>query len=348
MLTGILGYASLLKDSLKGDEKLARFAEIIESSARRGASLTQHLLNFYRRKKRAFGPVNVNSILEDVLFLLKEGLKEIEVVRELDARIPLIRADESGLQQVFLNLCMNARDAMEGRGVLTVRTGTRKYLRGREYLYVSIEDTGKGMDEQTKRSIFEPFFSTKEREESLGLGLYFVKSVVKEHNGLIDVESEEGEGTKFTIYLPVEAIEEQPNKDGEVNNGVPMSRRALVVDDEAVIRELLRNLLEGQGFEVLEASDGKEALEVLEREGGNLDLLILDVIMPGMKGDEVLKRVKERRKEIKVVLSSGFMSEEHKRKMKKLGADGFLDKPYRALQVRELISSLFSSELRLT
>jgi nitrogen-specific signal transduction histidine kinase/ActR/RegA family two-component response regulator len=346
LLTGVLGYASLIKNFVSHEQKLYRYAEAIEHSAQRAAKLTQHLLNFSRRQRKKTGIVDLNMLLEDILFLIKESFRDVEIQKTFHDLLPPIRGDEAELQNVFLNLCVNARDAMDGVGLIRVKTERKRYIGGREFAYVEIEDTGKGMDESTKEKIFEPYFTTKEGGKNLGMGLYLVDKIIREHGGFIEFESETGKGTRFCLYLPlpIETIVERTAKE-EIARQVDVAKqKVLVVDDEDVIREFLKGVLTDEGIEILEAADGTQGIQIFTEHKDEIDLVILDIIMPGIKGDEVLKAMREIRKEIKVIISSGFMSEDQRERLKKYGVDGFLDKPFRDKDVIRTIIEVLSKK----
>ncbi len=339
MLTGILGYAALMK-KMVNDVQLGRYAEAIENSAQRASGLTKHLLNFSRRQKRSAGLMEINPLLDDVLFLVNKSFHSIEIVREFDNALPAVKGDEAELQNVFLNLFINARDAMDGKG--TLRVATSRY--GTEYICVQIEDTGKGIDETLRHKIFEPYFSTKGDAINLGMGLYLVDKVIKEHGGFIEIKSETAKGTCFELYLPVQS--QQPAsacgpQPGSTEKAIA-GKRVLIVDDEQLIRELLKSCLAAKGASLLEAENGEEALTIYRQHGDAIDLIILDVIMPGMKGDEVLRRIRKDTTPMKVIISSGFMSEEQRKKLKELNVDGFLDKPFKGESALSIIGEVLS------
>jgi signal transduction histidine kinase/CheY-like chemotaxis protein len=346
LLTGVLGYASLIKNFLSNEEKLFRYAEAIEHSAQRAAKLTKHLLNFSRRQRKASGIVDLNPLLEDILFLLRESFRDVEIEKTFDDLLPPIRGDEADLQNVFLNLCINAKDAMKGQGLLKVKTKRKKYIGGREFASIEIEDNGQGIDEEIRQKVFEPYFSTKETGTNLGMGLYLVDKVIKEHNGFIECESEKGKGTKFTLYipLPLEIVEKEREYREPMRHGGGLSqRKVLIVDDENIVRELIKGVLSEEGIEVMKAADGYEAIEIFKKHQQNIDLVILDMIMPGIKGDEVLKTLREIRDDIKIIISSGFMSEEQRERLKEFRVDGFLDKPYKDKDVIRSIVKILSN-----
>ena len=339
LLTGVLGYASLIKNFLTDEEKLYRYAEAIEHSAQRAAKLTQHLLNFSRRQKKATGVVELNVLLEDILFLLRETSRDVGMEKVFDDSLPPVRGDEADLQNVFLNLCMNAREAMAGRGLLKVTTG-RKSFGGKEFAVVEIEDTGQGMDDEVREKIFQPYFTTKETGSNLGMGLYLVDKIVKEHGGFIECESESGKGTKFSLYFPthLEVVGKQAAAGEPGVRGNLKKRRILVVDDEDIVSELIKGVLAGEGAEVFGASDGYEAIDIFKKKHDSIDLVILDMIMPGINGDEVLKVLRDIRDDIKIIISSGFMSEDQREKLQEYRVDGFLDKPYNDRDVIKAVS----------
>lgn len=343
LLTGVLGYASLIKNFLKTEEKLYRYAEAIENSARRAAKLTQHLLNFSRRYKKSIGAIDLNALLEDILFLIKENFKDIRIEKNFDDLLPPIEGSEAELQNVFLNLLMNAKDAMEGKGLLRVTT-CRKEVGDQKYALIEIQDTGHGIEEKLKTKVFKPYFSTKESGSNLGMGLYLVDKAIKKHKGFLELESEKGKGTKFSLYIPlsvhpackIEAVEEEAQKSFSLKK-----QKVLVVDDEDMIRRLVRGILVDKGVEVLEASDGIKAIDIVRKHKDDIDLVILDIIMPGLKGDEVLKTIRNIRKDMKVIISSGFMSEEQKGRLKKYNINEFLDKPFGDTEViRSIMNAL--------
>jgi nitrogen-specific signal transduction histidine kinase/ActR/RegA family two-component response regulator len=344
LLTGVLGYASLIKNFLSSEEKLYRYAEAIEHSAQRAAKLTQHLLNFSRRQRKATGIVDLNVLLDDILFLLRESFRDVEVEKTFDDLLPPIRGDEADLQNVFLNLCMNAKDAMKGEGLLKVKTKRRKNIGGREFASVEIEDTGQGIDDEIREKIFQPYFTTKETGSNLGMGLYLVDKVIKEHGGFIECESEPGKGTRFTLYipLPLEIIGKQVEHREPSARASLKKRKVLIVDDENIVRELIKGVLSEEGIQVLKAVDGYEAIEVFRENQSQIDLVILDMIMPGIKGDEVLKAIRGIRNDIKIIISSGFMSEDQRERLREYRVDGFLDKPYKDKDVLRAITKILS------
>ncbi len=339
LLTGILGYASMLKGFLSHDEKLQRYAEVIERSAIRASNLTKHLLNFSRRQRRPATEFDLHVILDDTLFLVGESFRDITVKKEYEARQFLIKGDESEFQHVFLNLFMNAKDAMEGSGTLSVET-KKVSIQGIEFVRVKVEDTGKGMDDETLQRLFRPHFTTKKFGGHVGLGLYRVEKTIKKYGGFIEVESEKGKGTRFYLYIPIsEGMPEVRLKSFQVPKNEEKKERksVLVVDDEDFICEMFKHVL-SEKFDVTCCLSGEDALRQIEER--DFDLIVLDIIMPGMKGDEVLRKVRERGKALKVLISSGYMREDQRERIRKLGADAFLDKPFREEDILKVVSDL--------
>lgn len=343
LLTGVLGYASLMKN-LTREEKLYRYAEVIEQSAQRAATLTQHLLNFSRRQRKAAGPVDLNALMNDILFLLSESFRDLEVEKTLDQDLPPIHGDEADLQNILLTLCTSAKDAMNGQGLLKVRTKTES-MGGREYASIEIEDTGNGIEEIRKRT-FQPCFTTEEAGSKLGMGLFLVDKVIKEHGGFINCESEQGKGTRFALYIPLPfgIVGKQATPDDPAPQAKPKTRKVLVVDDEEAVRELARGVLSREGMDVLCAEDGNKAIEIFEEHCDHIDLVILDMIMPGIKGDEVLRLLREIRDDIKIIISSGHMSEDQREELRGCMVDGFLDKPYKDTDLIRAISRILSTQ----
>ena len=329
VLTGILGYASLMRKIAPQEGKLGRYAEIIETSAKRAASLTEHLLNFSRRQRtKTIDVVDLNSLLGDVLFLVRESFRTITVEKKFEESLPSIRGDAGELQHVFLNLCVNAKDAMPEGGTLTITTSRETAGGGPDLRWSRSTIQGSASTKTSRRRVFEPYFTTRTEGKKLGMGLYLVQKAVKRHGGFIELESAPGVGTTFTLYFPFPERAAEPAKETVLPVLDAKKRTILVVDDEEVVRGLLAGLLTQEGYEVFQAEDGKTALAFFESGATSVDLVILDMIMPGIKGEEVLARLRDMRLSASVIISSGFMTEEQRDKLKEYGVDGFLDKPY--------------------
>ncbi|MBI1949516.1 MAG: PAS domain S-box protein [Deltaproteobacteria bacterium] len=316
LLTIILGSAQLMLDSVKeGDPLLEHVAEI-RNAGDRAAALTAQLLAFGRRQALKFQPLDLNRLVSDVQRMLTRIIGEdVELVQQLAPNLGAVKADPSQLEQVLLNLAVNARDAMPKGGRLSIETrnvdlvetrGAYQVLRPGPYVLLRVSDTGAGMDAATMARIFEPFFTTKERGKGTGLGLSTVYGVVTQSGGGIDVTSELGRGTTFEVLLP--RVDDAP---AEPKPAAPQVNTAgaetvLVVEDEDGVRRLVRRVLERAGYLVLTASNGSEGLHAFERHQGTIDLVLSDVVMPVMSGPDFVAHARKLRPAIKVLFMSGY------------------------------------------
>ncbi len=353
LLAGVLGYAELIKahiDSISGGEDkenpIYRYAEMIEKSANRASDLTQKLLAFARRSEFQVESVNLNEIIEEVVDILSRTIeKTIIIKKELEPNLDLVEADPSQMNQALLNICINARDAMPNGGILKIKTFNthleRKFFitgdtsRPGNYVAVEISDTGLGIDKSIIHRIFEPFFTTKGKTKGTGLGLSMVYGIVRKHGGYIDVKSELGHGSVFTIYLPVcegktRQRKEEICKKADLDKG---RGRILVVDDEEIVRELAKEILTQRGYEVILAEDGIEGISLYQR--NKIDLVILDMVMPKKTGQEVFEELKKIDPDVRVVIATGYSIEQQAQEMLSKGALGLVKKPY---QIEELLT----------
>jgi PAS domain S-box-containing protein len=304
LLTGITGYASLLLERTNGDMELARDLGEIKRAADRAAELTRQLLAFGRRQVLKPRPLDLNTVLAEVGGLLQRLLGdqvELEVIPAPE--LGIVRADPGQIEQVIVNLAVNASDAMPHGGRLAIET--RNAPDGSVELVVA--DTGVGMDEETLAQIFEPFFTT--RDQGVGLGLASVYGIVHQSGGEVTVESTPGAGTVFTVRLPSilePAAVLPPAPEPEARPG---SETILLVEDEDVVRELTRRVLERQGYTVLACADGEAAIATAELDDRKIHLLLTDVVMPGLRGYEVAQLVAASRPEIKILYMSGYAEE---------------------------------------
>ena len=318
MLTIISGYSGLLIEHPGMSEPLRGYVEEIQNASSRAASLTRQLLAFSRQQVLAPRVLDLNAVVSNIQKMLKRLISEdIDLVTVLGEELWPIMADPGQLEQVLLNLAVNSRDAMPEGGVVTIETRNVHMdaaaaqahfpLKPGPYVLLTFSDTGMGMDADTQARIFEPFFTTKEKGKGTGLGLATVYGIVKQSGGYIWVYSELGKGTTFKIYLPRTDV--QPDDSGSRRSGVETQRGTetlLLVEDEDAVRELVRNVLRENGYRVLEASRGAEALELSELFAGRIDLLVTDVVMPGMSGRELAQRLVSARPQVKVLYISGY------------------------------------------
>jgi len=317
ILTAIIGYGSILKMKLKDDDPLRGHADQILAAAERAANLTNSLLAFSRKQVINPTPVNINDIVKGVQKLLLRVIGEhIEMKTSLtDEDLPVM-ADSGQIEQVLINLCTNARDAMPDGGVLSIGTAlamlddeyirTYGYGKSGTYALISISDTGTGMDEKTRERIFEPFFTTKETGKGTGLGLSIVYGIIKQHNGYINCYSELGKGTTFKIYLSLTKAKVEETELMELITPVGGTETILLAEDDNEVRNLTKTVLEESGYKVIEAIDGEDAINKFMKNKDKIQLLLLDVIMPKISGKEVYHRMKKIRPDIKILFSSGY------------------------------------------
>jgi two-component system, cell cycle sensor histidine kinase and response regulator CckA len=320
LLMVIQGYADLLAERLPEGEPLRRNAEQIRAASQRAAALTQQLLAFSRKQILAPKVLNVHAVVTDLEKILRRVIGEdIELRTSSAADLWLIKADRSQIEQVIMNLAVNARDAMPTGGTLTIETENVEFdmsisnpptvLAPGKYVMLAVTDNGCGMDEKIQAHIFEPFFTTKEKGKGTGLGLATVYGVVKQSGGYIWVYSEAGRGTTFKIYLPRIEEEDIPAARDRLLTEKTTPRGSeviLLAEDEKGVRELAREYLETSGYTVIVAENGRTAIELASKHPGPIHLLMTDVVMPGMGGPEVAERIKALRPEIKVLYMSGY------------------------------------------
>jgi two-component system cell cycle sensor histidine kinase/response regulator CckA len=350
-LAAIVCCLDILKGALANDLKLSGFLEAASTAARRAAELTSQLLAFARRRSRLSEPVDIHRIVAEVVSLLKHSIdKRITIRQRLGKEPHVVMGDPTQLQSLLLNLAINARDAMPHGGEVTFSTqvvtvDTERLAQeglgiapGR-YLAVSVSDTGVGMDEETQKRVFEPFFTTKPAGEGTGMGLAAAYGTARMHGGAIKVHSEIARGATFTLYLPA-AEGTQPTAGDET----PAPRRAarpariLLVDDEAVVRQALALALEETGHRVTVCRDGAEAVACYERNWREVDVVILDMVMPNLTGKETFQALHRVNPEAKVILASGYSIDTEAQDTLEAGALAFIEKPFKLSQVLEAVS----------
>src|SRR5215469_7459309 len=320
LLMVIKGHTELLLNALNPSDVMARKIEQIDRSADRATTLTRQLLAFSRLQVLQPQVINLNSVVEEMGKLLPRLIGEdIELILRRDENLGSIRADASQMEQVIMNLAVNARDAMPNGGKLILETrkceleqsytASHPFVKPGSYILLDVTDTGTGMDEETQAHIFEPFFTTKEKGKGTGLGLATVYGIVKQSGGFIWVYSEPGHGTTFKIYLPQIAEEVSLGAQDRVQSTLNLpkgSEVVLLVEDEPGVRELAREYLQMSNYTVLVAEDGHSALELAATHAGPIHLLMTDVVMPGMGGRELADRMRRLRPEIKILYMSGY------------------------------------------
>jgi signal transduction histidine kinase/ActR/RegA family two-component response regulator len=342
----ILGKAGVLRVKLPDDPHIVCDLNDIETAAKRGQHLAQELMRFARGGRNRVETLQVNRLIEEVNSLVRTSIgRRIEVEYRLDPDLRPVQGDEVELQQLLLNLCLNARDAMPDGGRLTLETRppTPEQLdrldRGADVsdgVCIIVRDTGIGMSPEVAERIFEPFFSTKEEQTGMGLGLAMVYAIVRRHGGAIDVQSTPGRGTTFEIVLPAAAAEP----------AAPQGPEILVVDDEPAFREMVRLILEEDGHRVRLAANGVEAVQTLREGYAGLGLVILDLRMPGMDGLAVLEELKELAPDLPVLVATGYATPEEKAQAMEAGARKILEKPYQVADLRSALIELLGPARR--
>ena len=351
MLAGIMGAAQLLQYSQRNiDKKGLEFVDMIIKSSQRAADLTAKLLAFGRKGKVTSTIIDLHKIIDDTVTLFERTIdKKITILSSKEAKICTVVGDNSALQNALLNLGINASHAMLNGGELLIKTRNillnENYCENSpfkiepgEFVEIEVRDTGTGMSPSTLSKIFEPFFTTKKSGKGTGLGLASVYGTIQDHHGVITVYSELNKGTSFHILLPCS----QNEIIAEVDNKVVLSGsgQILMVDDEELIRATGKYTLEEMGYKVLLAKDGFEAVKIFREKYSEIDLVIMDMIMPEMNGSEAFYKMKEIDENCKVIISSGFTKDENLNELKKAGLLGFIQKPFRDFELSKLISKI--------
>jgi len=336
LMAGVLGNAEVLKMRLERRPEVLDKLEHICRAAQRGGDLSQQLLAFARGGEHAPQLLNLNDIIRETLRLQERALPpRIRIVRKLEPFLWDTKMDPSQMDQVVMNLCLNAVEAINGQGRLVLRTENvevtaendhPEFKPGR-YICLTVEDSGSGMAQQTKERVFEPFFTTK--FQGRGLGLAAVYGIVQNHHGTISCSSEQEQGSMFKVYLPAAETGFEPGS--TQSDGIPRGNETiLVIDDELMILDVTQAILEHLGYHVLVAENGREAVKIARSFDGKIHLAILDIGMPVMGGTDAYRLLMKARPEMKVIISSGYELDEPARALLSAGASAFIAKPYRA------------------
>jgi PAS domain S-box-containing protein len=350
LLMGIEGHTSLMYLDMDGDHPHYEHVSGIGDMVKRGAHLTKQLLGFARGGKYEVKPTDLRDLVEKSAEMFGRTRKEIRIHTKCEKDVWTVSVDRAQIEQVLLNLFVNAWQAMPGGGDIYIRAGNlildenaaRTFgAKPGNYVKISVTDTGVGINEETQQRIFEPFFTTREVGRGTGLGLASAYGIIKNHGGIINVYSVEGQGTTFTIYLP--------SADGLISERHPEERQKkiqkghetlLLVDDEAVIIGVGQDMLTALGYEVILARSGQEAIEIYEKNKGKIALVILDMIMPDMNGGDAYDILKEINPNIMVLLSSGYSIDGQASEILERGCDGFIQKPFSISQLSEAIREI--------
>ena len=351
LLTVIIGNTELALGAVaEGEQARADLMEVM-AAARRGKSLAQQLLAFGRKQVLQPTVLDLNRLVGDAHQMLRRLIGEDVELRVIaGTRLAPVRADAMQLQQVIMNLAVNARDAMPSGGVLTIETGNAEvdavYTRAHPpmtpgaWVRLSVRDSGIGLDEKVRAHLFEPFFTTKPVGKGTGLGLATVYGIVKQSGGFVFAESAPGAGAVFHIYLPpvrAESLAEPAAPAAPLAGG---TETVLVVEDEMPVRKLACRMLAAQGYAILAAASGDEALGVVEQHEGAIDCLVTDVVMPGMSGLDLAERMRARMPDLKVLFTSGYAADAIESRGGRFPDATYLTKPYTAEELARTLRSV--------
>ncbi|MBD3346783.1 MAG: PAS domain S-box protein [Chitinivibrionales bacterium] len=349
-LVGIMANAEMLRQDYKKDPEIVSYADSILKPSRRAAALTEKLLAFARRGNYERNPTDIHAIISEVIAILERSIdKTIGIKFTTNAVNSVIAGDSGQIQNALLNLGLNARDAMPEGGVITFSTRSpMKTVRlknrtvQREYIEISVGDTGTGIDPSLQKRIFEPFFTTKKPGRGTGMGLAAVYGTIKSHNGTIDVASEKGKGTIFTIAFPSASRTQDSNEENEVPFPVGARGRILVVDDEESVKEAFVDMLGGFGYTAEGFTNAKDAIIHYQTSWKKIDLVVLDLILPVMSGKEAFEKFVQINDNTKVLFVSGYSEDGVLTDLLKNKSTGFLKKPFKAAELSKKVSDLIN------
>jgi PAS domain S-box-containing protein len=352
LLMGIQGHALLMKADIGADPNLLERIHSIEQCVQSAASLTKQLLGLARDGKYEEEAVDLNELLLNRANMFGQTHGKLKIHTKLYHKPVIVKVDKDQIDQVLLDLFVNAWQAMPGGGDLHLKTAVStlstafcesQQIQQGDYCMLSVGDTGYGMDENTRRCVFDPFFTTKETDRGTGLGLASAYGVVRNHGGTITVHSEINRGTTFTIYLPLSTarvIKAHKIKE-ELING---SETILLVDDEAIVLNVAKAMLEKLGYHVLLSKNGNQAVDMVTNKGDVIDLVILDLTMPGMDGGKTFDHIREIQPDMPVILSSGYALGEHAASILSRGCNGFIQKPFNLADFSHKIKQVLAKD----
>ena len=352
LLMGFQGNISLMKMDLTDEHPHQEFLNNMESYVKRGSELTRQILGFARGGKYQVKTTNLNVLINKNADMFSRARKEITIHKKFQKNLYTVDVDRGQIEQVLLNLFVNAWQAMPGGGNMYVETENinlqandydKPYaIDSGKYVRITVSDSGIGMDKKTQERIFEPFFTTKAFGRGTGLGLASAYGIIKNHNGIINVYSEKGHGTTFKIYLPAsdKQIIAEKFKIEEARGG---SETILLVDDEEMVADIGKDLLEKLGYTVLVAAGGAEAIKLFQRHREQIELVILDMIMPDMSGGETFSRMRAIKPNAKILLSSGYSLDSRASAIMKQGCNGFIQKPFNLKKISHKIREILDS-----
>ena len=351
LLMGILGNLSLIALDFDSGHPYYTKLKNIEKYVQSGADLTKQLLGFAKGGKYEVKPVDMNDLIEKSSEMFSRTKKEIRIHKKYQKEVWSVEVDSNQIEQVLLNLYVNAGQAMPGGGEIYLQTSNVTLTQDHDrhfsaksgnYVKISVKDTGVGMDEITLKRIFDPFFTTKDRSMGTGLGLASAYGIIKNHGGIIDAHSVIGQGSTFDVYFPASSkkIVRKEDMNGEALKG---SETVLLIDDEEIVIDIGGQILERLGYRALTARSGKEAIEIYQANKNKINIVILDVIMPDMGGGETYDRLKKINPDIKVLLSSGYSINGQASEIMNRGCNGFIQKPFNMEQLSRKIRDILSN-----
>ncbi|MBW2568363.1 MAG: response regulator [Deltaproteobacteria bacterium] len=353
LLMGIMGRISLINHDIGLNHPQYKHFKDIEDIAKRGADLTKQLLGFAMGGKYEIKSTDINELIEKCSDMFGRTKKESRIHTTFQKNVFAVEIDRSQIEQVLLNLFVNAWHAMPEGGDIFIETKNISLndddvmhygIKPGKFVMVSVTDTGIGMNKETRQHIFEPFFTTKKLGRGTGLGLASAYGIIKNHGGLINVNSKKGKGTTFNFYLPAvktQIISQLPDDtENEILHG---TETILIVDDEKIIIDVSREMLDNMSYNVFSAVGGKEALEIFKKNKDKIDLVMLDMIMPDLTGSHVYSVLKEIKPDIKVLLSSGYSIDDQASKIMSCDCDGFIQKPFNMLQLSRTVRKVLDN-----
>ena len=355
LLTGIMGYASLSLRSLPEGAPVSKNIQTIIDVSKRASNLVKQLLLFSRKIPLEFKFLDINSLIEENVGFIRRMVEEtVDIRSDLAADLPMLKSDQGQLAQVLMNFAINYRDAMQGNGVLTIKTeaisadselvANKPALGASEYIVISVSDTGCGIDKEDQSKIFDPFFTTKEVGKGTGLGLSIVYSIVKGHGGWVDVQSVKGEGSTFRVFLPVlvegategQSAAADALQQGSYRQMISGKETILIVEDEEVLRSFASEMLKDLGYSILTAADGEEALAIFAENSDIINLVVSDMIMPRKSGMELFSELKKIKPDMKFILVTGYCLEEAEGQVLR-NMSAIMMKPYTTEKIAALI-----------
>ena len=351
ILMSIAGYTSIMELELKPDHPHGEYFQRIQQQVQEASELTRQLLGFAQGGKYEARPMDLNQLASNTVDMFARTKKEIRVQTELDPDLWTVEADRNQMERVILNLLVNAWQAMPAGGDLHLHTANvtldefqaeALQLKAGPYVRITVTDTGLGMDPDTLSRVFEPFFTTKTMGRGTGLGLASAYGIVRNHGGAIQAHSEPGRGSAFNIYLPASARAVEPASESEISKA-PGSGTILLVDDQPPVADVGRDMLTALGYRVFTAGSGQEAVDLYREHGQDIDLVLLDMIMPGMSGAQTFDELNKINPEVKVLLSSGYSLDDEAETIMNKGCRGFLQKPFHIQGLSAAIKAALNS-----